>query len=145
MSHLSVSQTKRHRTVLYTPLPTPHALWKDISMDFVLGFPKTARGLDSILVVVDTFSKMTHFIPFSKTDHASHVAKLVFREVVKLHGLPSSVMSDRDAKFISYFWKTFWRLCGTTLKFSATFHPQTGGQTKVVNSSLRERNKGLGI
>ena len=76
------------------------------------------------------------FIACNKTDDASHVAKLVFCEIVRLLGLLVCIVSDRDVKLMSYFWKILWKLCGTTLKFSVTFHPQTDGQTEVVNRSL---------
>ncbi|GJS96004.1 putative nucleotidyltransferase, ribonuclease H [Tanacetum coccineum] len=100
---------------LNMPLPVPLQPWVDISMDFVLGLPRTQRGNDSIFVVVDRFSKMVHFIPCKKITDAVNVAQLFFRDVYRLHGLPSSIVSDRD---------------------TSAYHPQIDGQTEVVNMSL---------
>ena len=83
-------------------------------------------------MVVDRFSKIAHFIPCSRSTSALYMAKLFFKEIIKFHGLPTTIVFDRDVKFVSYFWKTLWKLFWATLKYSFAFHPQTD----VVNCFL---------
>ena len=131
-------KAKMHRSNarLYTPLPIPTTPWKDVSMDFIVGLPRTERGKDSILVVVDRFSKMAHFVACNKISDATHMSNLYFKEIVKLHGIPKSITSDWDSKFLNHFWRTLRKKLGTKLRFNSSYHPQTNGQTEVVNKSL---------
>ena len=99
-------------------------------MDFVIGLPRTPRGKDAIWVAVDRLSKSAHFIQIRTTNLASQLAPIYTREIIRLHGVPKTIISDRDAKFTSKLWESLQNALGTEIRFSTTFHPQTDGQSE---------------
>lgn len=116
---------------LLCPLPIPYRPWEDLSMDFIVGLPPY-HGQTTIFVVVDHFSKGIH-LGMLPTSHTAHmVASLFLNIVLKLHGFPRSIVSDRDPLFISQFWQELFRLSGTVLRMSSTYHPQSDGETVSI-------------
>ncbi|GBG92241.1 hypothetical protein CBR_g54784 [Chara braunii] len=112
---------------------------ESILMDFIGPLrPPTPRGHDAILVVVDRFTKRARFVPCRYAISAREVADIVFDRVVRDHGLPLSIISDRDLRFTSRFWRRLHEVYGTQLRFSSSYHPQTDGQTKITNKTLRD-------
>lgn len=101
-------------------------------MDFITGLPKV-QGKDCIYVVVDKLTKYAYFFPIAADYTASQVADVFFREIFRLHGLPKTIVSDRDRRFMSFFWQELFRLTSTELTPSTSYHPQTDGQTEIVN------------
>ena len=108
-------------------LSIPEWKWERIAMDFVVGLPKTLGKFDSIWVIVDRLTKSTYFIPVKVTYNAEKLAKLYISEIVRLHGVPLSIISDRGTQFTSTFWRTLHTELGTRLDLSTAFHPQTDG------------------
>ncbi|KAL4021115.1 hypothetical protein IC575_019905 [Cucumis melo] len=123
---------------LLQPLSIPEWKWENVSMDFITGLPRTLRGFTVIWVVVDRLTKSAHFVPGKSTYTASKWAQLYMSEIVRLHGVPVSIVSDRDARFTSKFWKGLQTAMETRLDFSTAFHPQTDGQTERLNQVLED-------
>ena len=123
---------------LLQPLPVPERPWQHISMDFV-SFNKDKHGYDNVLVIVDRLSKESISVPCYKTTTAEEMASLFIYHIWRYFGPPDSIVSDRGPQFISHFWTEFCRLLGTKLKLSTAHHPQTNGQTEIMNQYLEQR------
>jgi hypothetical protein len=107
-------------------------------MDFITGLPKSTKKNDAIMVVVDKLSKSAHFIPVKSTCKAIDIANIFMKEIFRLHGMPKEIVSDRDTKFTSNFWKSLMVGFETKLLFNTTYHPQTDGQTERVNQIVED-------
>ena len=123
---------------LMQPLEVPEWKWDSISMDFVTGLPNTVKGYDSIWVIVDRLTKSAHFIPINITYPVAKLAEIYVSVIVKLHGIPMSIVSDRDPRFTSEFWKSLQVSLGSKLRLSSAYHPQTDGQTERTIQSLED-------
>ena len=123
---------------LLQPIRIPEWKWDRITMDFVVGLPLKGRRHDSVWVVVDRLTKSTHFLPV-RTDYSlNKLAELYIKEIVRLHGIPVSIISDRDPRFTSRFWGKLQESLSTRLNFSIAFHPQTDGQSERVVQILED-------
>jgi len=120
---------------LLQPLQIPTQIWQDIAMDFITGLP-LSHGYSVIMVVIDRLSKFAYFIPLPARHNAQMVAEVLTHNVLKFHGIPHSIVSDRDKIFTSTFWQHLFKFQGTTLAMSSSYHPQTDGQSEVLNHCL---------
>ena len=123
---------------LLTPLPIPDSRWHTVTMDFIMDLPKSSSGNDAIMVLVDKLTKYVHLVPVLKTCSAEDVAKLFIQHIYQFHGAPKVLISDRDPRFTSKFWKSFCQRLQIDPRYSTAFHPETDGQTERTNRVLEE-------
>jgi hypothetical protein len=124
---------------LLHPIPLPDRRWQQITIDFITGIPTTTNyEYDMIMVVVDRLSKYAHFIPCNTTCSAKDIAWYYYNNIVRLHGVPEAIISDRDVRFNNEFWKSLCEQLGTEIRLTSAFHPEADGQTERVNRVLIE-------
>jgi hypothetical protein len=133
-----VKAEHRHPTGLLQPLPIPEWKWEVVTMDFITKLPRTNKQHDSIMVVVDKLTKAAHFIPVKFTHKEANIDDIYLKEIARLHGIPKTIVSDRDPKFSSNFWKGLFKGFGTNLHFSTTYHPESDGKTERVNQVIED-------
>ena len=123
---------------LLQPLAVPDRPWQTVTLDLITQLPRSQAGHDAIVVFVDKLTKMVHYAATTTTVSAPQLAELFMQCVVRQHGVPESIVSDRDPRFTSHFWRALWAQLGTKLAMSTAFHPQTDGQTERANRTLEE-------
>jgi IS30 family transposase len=123
---------------LLQPLKTPEWKSEEIIMDFIVRFPCTQAGYDSIWVIVDRLTKVAHFIPVKTTYYGAKLVELYMSRIVRFHGVPKKIVSDRGSQFTSMFWEKLHESMDTKLNFSSAYHPQTDGQTERTNQILED-------
>ena len=123
---------------LLQPLEIPEWKWEHITMDFVVGLPLTKGKYDAIWVIVDRLTKSAQFVPINERYSLEKLANLYMKEIVSKHGVPVSIVSDRDPRFTSRFWKMFQECLGTKLNMSTAYHPQTDGQSERTIQTLED-------
>ena len=139
MSNLSAGEGKASEAAgKIQLLPIPVWKWEKITMHFVTGLPRTQRQHDAIWVIVDRLTKSAHFLPIIVEDSLEKLVQLYVDEIVRLHGVLVSIVSDRDPRFTSRFWPSLQAVLGTRLHFSTTFHPQTDGQSERTIQTLED-------
>jgi hypothetical protein len=133
-----VKAEHKHPTHLLHHFPILEWKWEVIKMDFITKLPTTAKQHDSIIVVVDKLTKASHFVPVKSTYKATNIIDIYMREIDKLHGVPKTIVSDRDPKFTSNFWKGLFKEIETSMNFSTTYHLESDGQTERVNQVIED-------
>ena len=123
---------------LLQPLQLPERKWQDVAIDFITKLPTTESGNDIIYTVVDRATKYVHLIPCAETLSAVDAAQLYWRHVACLHGIPSSIVSDRDVRFTSQFWQSLWSTIGTRLRMGTSYHPQSSGMVERMNQTVEQ-------
>ena len=123
---------------LLQPLPIPERPWQQVSLDLIVALPRTKSGHDAVVVFVDKLTKMVHYVATTTNVTAPQLSQIFMREVCRLHGVPESILSDRDPRFTAHFWRALWAQLGTKLTMSTAYHPQTDGQTERANRTLEE-------
>ncbi|GKF19824.1 putative reverse transcriptase domain-containing protein, partial [Tanacetum coccineum] len=123
---------------LLVQLVIPEWKWDNITMDFITKLPKSSQDFHTIWVIVDRLTKSAHFLPIRENDPLDKLARLYLNRIVARHGIPFSIICDRDGRFTSNFWKSFQKTLGTDISMSTTYHPETDGQSERTIQTLKD-------